>query len=127
MVDKLSSTFGTLQLRNARLTVHLGCSQEERAYPQQLRLDLVCTLPLEECIASDDLAKTVDYRAILGTLQSYCNDQAWKLLEKCASDLCATLFAEFPRIESLTIKLEKNVLIPCDGFAVELSRFRPER
>ncbi|MGA6826013.1 dihydroneopterin aldolase [Nitrospira sp. NS4] len=83
-----------------------GVTEEERAKPQPLAVDLKLDCRTGQAGRSDNLAETIDYAAVarriadIGTTQDAC------LLEALADRFLSMLFAEFP-IDSATLWLRK--------------------
>ncbi len=103
--------------QNARV----GCSAEERGWPQFLMIDLVLELNMEKCIASDDLHDTVDYVMILNKVRGLCDEREWILLEKMCADISSELLKESLLLSSVTTRVGKNISAIAEGVQCEVT------
>ena len=85
----------------------VGVSQEERAIPQPLLVDLEVTGSTQDALATDELTKTIDYAAIVSRVVDVGSSQSCALLETLSARISQTLLAEFP-IDHLHIWLRKT-------------------
>jgi len=85
----------------------VGVSQEERALPQPLLVDLEVTGSIHDAITTDELTKTIDYAVIVSRVVDVGSSQSCALLETLADRICQVLLAEFP-IDCLHIWLRKT-------------------
>lgn len=75
--------FHSLRLEDLRLAVHLGCTPEERAVVQEVRIAvelrfLVAPFGTE----SDELSDTVCYAEISDKITRHCESREFKLIER---------------------------------------------
>ena len=94
MEYKKTSHRGTLSLqtsltiRDARLMVHLGHTDEERRVPQEISIDLQINFksPPKAC-QSDELADTFCYDVLLTSMRDYVDGKEFRLIEKLGQEL----------------------------------------
>ncbi|MHB8792683.1 MAG: dihydroneopterin aldolase [Thermoleophilia bacterium] len=106
---------------------HHGLLPEEREQGQIFRFDVRMTLTECQSCASDDIAATVDYAAVIDRLVASATSQAYSLLEKLAAVLAEMIIGEFPVVDSVWIRVTKtSPPIPhsVDGVSVSLERSR---
>lgn len=90
-------------------------------------VDVWLRLAHTEAAKSDRIEATVDYAAVAHTLLRVGTQQQFHLLEALAEALCEAVLAEFPLVESLTLKVRKLLPpFPCVASAVgvEITRSR---
>jgi dihydroneopterin aldolase len=96
-----------------------GLTDEERAVPQPLRVDLGY---LYEAGEGDDLFQTVDYGAIVESVADLMENEEFKLLETGARMVGEYVLGEFPSVREVTItvtKLNVPVAREVSGVSVE--------
>jgi dihydroneopterin aldolase len=97
-----------LEFRAARLSIRLGCSDEERAHPQDVDLDLAIRFPAPpSACETDELKDTVCYAELLDAARTHCQGREFRLLEKLASELLARLRREVPPGAELWLRVTK--------------------
>jgi dihydroneopterin aldolase len=97
-----------LELRSARLRVHLGCSVRERARPQDVDLDVA--IRFEEAPAgceTDELKDTVCYAELTEAARQVCHQREFRLIEKLASEIYRRLRYEVPPGADLWLRVTK--------------------
>jgi len=91
-----------------------GVTDEERAQPQQIEVDLDILLDLRPAGQSDDLADTVDYADVFAACRDIVEQRSFHLLEGIAEAIAGAVLADFPRVESVSVRVKKPGL-PIDG------------
>lgn len=71
-------------LRGLRLELRLGVSEQERARPQAVELDVELHLPLQAAGERDDVAATIDYAAVVDAVRAALEGPEHRLLEGVA-------------------------------------------
>ena len=114
-------------VRGLRLEGRVGVSDEERAQPQLLELDVELELDADAAARSDDLNDTVDYGPLIGLCQTTLERGEFKLLEALVGALVDQVLAAAPRATAVTIRVRK-LAVPVDAdldyAEVELRRTR---
>ena len=103
--------------------VLLGVPDEERAKPQRILVSLEMQVDVAEAAATDDLAHTVDYYAIVCELREFVKSRSWKLIETLACDV-AQLALRHTRVSQVTVELSKFIIPDTRRVAVRVTRAR---
>lgn len=103
-----------------------GASEEERALPQLLEVDVELELDLAPAGQSDDLTQTTDYGPVIGRCRAIVEERSFRLLEAIAESICRDLLAatSAERVTTRVRKLAVPVDADLDFAAVEISRGR---
>jgi len=97
-----------LRLNELVLSLHLGCTAEERLTPQEVRVSLVFRFnEPPQALFSDDLEDTICYARISAMIQEHCQSREYKLIERVAEEVF-TLVREYcgPRAQ-LAVSIHK--------------------
>ncbi len=120
-----------LEFRGARLDVHLGCSDAERATRQAVDLDLAVRFAeLPEACVSDKLEDTVCYAELIDAARAACAGREFKLVEHLAHALFLRLRPMVPTGAELWLratKLHPPVAGLSGGVAFSLGDFEGPR
>jgi dihydroneopterin aldolase len=100
---------------------HVGVTAAERAQPQRLLLTLELAHDFTPAQASDNLADTIDYAAIVERLSHFGEGCHWELIETLAADIAGMILEEFSP-ESVSVEVKKFILPQTRYVAVSLSR-----
>jgi FolB domain-containing protein len=114
----------TAALHDLVLSCRVGCSDEERARPQLVTINLQFVVDAQGAEVSDDVADTVNYSEVLKLIQQMCADRSWKILEKMTFDVGAAVLERFSKVISLTISVKKHVFANTSGVSVTRSLSR---
>ncbi|MCA1717749.1 MAG: dihydroneopterin aldolase [Actinobacteria bacterium] len=101
-----ASRANLVQARVEGLLVHARCgvSDEERALPQALRVDLQYRYRPGE---GDELGESVDYGAVLREVAELLEREEFRLLETGMRRVGAHVLESFPEIWELTVRVTK--------------------
>ncbi len=119
-----------IALINMRFEGRHGVLDEERAKAQPFEVDVELGLDLAPAGASDDLARTVDYREVFEICRKVVEGPSVQLIETLAERIAARLLAGFEAVEvsEVVVRVRKpEVKLPgiLDAAAVEITRRRP--
>lgn len=117
----------TITLSAMRYEGRLGATEEERAFPQLLEVDLVIEADLADAAASDELVDTVDYGPLVALTERIVEQGSFRLLEGLAGALIADVLRLSPRVEAVTVRVRKLAVpmdVSMDHAQVELRRER---
>lgn len=89
--------------------VRLGCTQEERAFPQLIEFNLVLKLASGESLRSDRLSDTVDYMAVISAVQHLAHEEEFALLEKLAARVGEEILALSDKVEAVWVEVKKRI------------------
>jgi len=109
-----------LIIHSLELWVKVGCTAEERAFPQRLEMDVEMEMPLRTAGLRDDIRKTVDYAEVVSQLKEKIEAKIYQLAEAVAED-AAKIVLEKRRIR-VTVRVRKRALPGIEYAAVEIQR-----
>lgn len=104
-----------------------GVMLEENTLGQRFRIDVECGLDLAPAGRSDEVPDTVSYPFIIDLVREAFEERRFKLIEALAQHIVDRLFAAFPSVEWVRIRVRKPeapVPIVLGEFAVEITRAR---
>jgi dihydroneopterin aldolase len=104
----------TVFLRSMEFVGRHGVSDEERAEPQLIEVDLEYEMDLRAAGTSDDLAQTVSYSDVFETCRAQVEEHSYHLLEAIGEAIAADVLARDGRIARVTIEVRKPG-VPIDG------------
>jgi dihydroneopterin aldolase len=116
-----------ITLSGLRLESRLGASEDERAYPQTIEVDLEVGADLTAASESDALSDTVDYGPIIEAITRTAEQGSHVLLEGLAGAIARTAIATSPRVAEVTVRVRKLAVpmdVDMDHAEVEIRRSR---
>lgn len=84
-----------------------GCAEKEQRHGQIFKVDVEMDVDLAKAGASDELADTVDYAAVLSMVEKIVSGKPRKLIEPVAEEIAATILENFARVEAVKVVLHK--------------------
>ena len=84
-----------------------GVTDEERAEPQQIDVDLEVAVDLSAAGRSDELADTVDYGDLFVLCRDVVEQRSFHLLEAIAETIADEVLARFRAVESVSVRVKK--------------------
>jgi dihydroneopterin aldolase len=109
-VDGLSSAVGPrIHIEQLEVEARIGVSEEERASPQRLTLNLTVWPSTAFDRLQDDILQAVNYVELCRSTREFVQSRADKLIETLASELASHLLRKFP-LEGAEIEVRKFVL-----------------
>ncbi len=115
-----------VEIRGLELLLHCGVLDEEQSRRQPFRVDIDLHLDLQAAGASDDLADTVNYGALIDLLVATLPPERFQLLERLAARV-AELALSYPAVDAVTVrarKLRPPVAAHVDTTGVAIHRTR---
>ena len=85
----------------------IGVQPWERQVKQKVRIDLEMDADCRPAGADDDAACALDYKAVAKRVQQLVEGSSFQLVEALAERIAAAVMAEFPRAESVRVRLAK--------------------
>ena len=77
-----------LQLQDLVLAVHLGCGEDERATPQEVRISIEFRFhEAPKGLMSDEISDTICYGEVSTAVRHHCERGEFKLIERLASEI----------------------------------------
>jgi FolB domain-containing protein len=110
-----------IHIQDLEVFYRVGVPDEERAQPQRLLLDIQLYLDFRPAAASDDLTKTINYFAVTQQLLKFGEGRDWKLIEKLAEDIGATLISTY-RPTRVRVEVKKFIIPQTKHISVAIER-----
>ena len=104
----------TITLHRMRFHSRHGVLPEEAVRGQDFEVTVRLEVPLAEAGESDDLARTIDYRAVHEVVRAVMAGPPRKLVEALAEGVAAGLLRQFPAVQAADVEVTK--LNPPVGF-----------
>ena len=98
-------------IEGLEVEARIGVYDWEKKVLQRLTFDLEIFTDIEAAAVSDQLAKTIDYKAVSDRLSVYVSDTQFELIEALAENLAGLLIREFD-IERLRLRVSKPTALP---------------
>ena len=115
-----------IRIVNMTFYGHHGVEESERELGGRFAIDVELYLDLEPAGQSDDLAQTVDYKAIYNLVRSIEAGRRYQLVEALAHDVAQGILANFA-VEEVVVRTRKQS-VPLGGLIdhteVEIRRRR---
>jgi len=102
-----------------------GVTEEERASPQPIEVDVDVVVDLRRAGESDDLAQTVDYGDVFAVCRDVVENESFHLLEGIAEALARRVLGRFADVDAIHVNVKKPG-VPLHG-VVEHAGVRIER
>lgn len=106
-----------LLVNKLRVRARVGCKESERAHPQMLRFDLRLDYDMTEAIASDDVAKAIDYKDVAARVRELLAGQQWHLIETLAHDIALNLRTLNDKIRRVEVTVTKDIIADAESVA----------
>jgi dihydroneopterin aldolase len=106
---------------------HHGLTAEEAKLGQRFYISLDCTLDLSVAGKADDWDLSVCYAKLTAATTRVATARRFMTIEAVAEAVAGTLLEEFPRIETITVQVDKpSAPVPAiiDGVSVRIQRVR---
>lgn len=98
-----------LSLEDLTIPVKLGCSDAERSLPQMVVIQLVLSyldFPVE--CQSDDIKDAICYGAVTKSIQEYCDDKQFHLIEHLGYQLHSMLKKSIAKNIKISLSVSKK-------------------
>ena len=116
---------GRVYLHDLRVPTLIGVEESERRAPQEVLVSLDLEMDLEPAATSDDLGDALDYAALSALVRAHGAASRFHLLEAFAGSVAALALERFPRLQAVTVRVEKPQAVPeARTVGVELQRRR---
>lgn len=105
----------------------IGLQTWERQVKQKVHIDLTLETDTRPAAASDTVADALDYRAVAKRVLELVEGSSFQLVETMADRIASTVLAEFPRAETVTVRVAKPGAVRfAESVGVEIRRARNE-
>lgn len=119
-----SKALDRIHIRQLRFRCIIGVNQEERLAKQEVSVDLTLWADLAQACRSDDLAHTVDYKAIKKQVLAMAEQSCFNLIEALAQAI-ADICLGHAQVRQVRVCLEKPAALRfAKTVAVEILRTR---
>ena len=114
-------------VRDLVLRARIGVHPHEHQAPQRVRLNLDLEVAESGPPLADDLARVVDYEALIERVRRLVASRHVKLVETLAEQIAA-LCLDDPRVRSARVRVEKlDAIRGAAAVGVEIERLSPKR
>ena len=114
-------------IKDLQVFARHGVLPEEQRLGQRFAVDVTAFLDLRRAGASDDLANTVGYDALIATVTQTLTQRRFRLIEAAAEAVAQAILSGFARVERVAVELRKPAA-PIDAVfahvAVRIERSR---
>ena len=115
-------------LRSMAFEGRHGVSDEERAEPQVIELDVEVEADLRPAGTSDDVARTINYAEVFEICRAQVETRSYRLLEAIAENVATDILDRYPVATAVRVTVRKPG-VPIDGVledaGVTIERARP--
>jgi dihydroneopterin aldolase len=110
-----------VSVRDLSVEAVIGVHDWERGITQTLVFDVVMAADVARAARTDDLADTLDYSAVAGTVASVVRDGQFRLIETAAERVAERLLADHP-VAWLRLEVRKPIADGAYTAAVTIER-----
>lgn len=111
----------TLVISELAAQCRVGVSEEERATPQPIWVDLEVAIDAAAAARRDDVQDALDYAALVSTVKQCVESKPYHLLETIAEDVAAVVLQRF-ETKQVFVRVKKRALPGIGYAAVEITR-----
>ena len=104
-----------------------GVNDWEKEQAQRFEVDVELVLDVQPAGLDDDLARTVDYRAVYGVVRQVVESTTFNLIEALAEAIAHEILGEQPEVDEVVVRVRKPEVQlggPLDYAGVEIRRVR---
>ncbi|UQB41650.1 dihydroneopterin aldolase [Thiomicrospira microaerophila] len=101
-----------IYIEGLRIDCKIGVHTWEKIQNQPILLDLELYQSIQAAAVSDDLKDTLDYFSLSQQLDTLCQQNTYNLIETLAEQICSHIFAHYPSVETVKLKLNKPQALP---------------
>ena len=104
----------------------IGCSPEERAYPQRMVISLEMEFQPGVGAYSGDLNETICWYALQSLITGIVTGREWVLVEELSKQIVDEVFEKFPRSQELKLSIRKFPFEHIKSVGIETKAKRSE-
>jgi len=101
----------TIFIEGLEVETSIGVYDWEKKIRQRLVFDIEVFIDIKAAAEADELAKTIDYKALSDRVSEYVSETQFELIEALAESLAQLLFREF-KLGRLRLRVSKPTAIP---------------
>jgi dihydroneopterin aldolase len=113
-----------IRVRGLRIKARIGVTEEERAEPQTLTIDVELKVDARKAGRSDSLADTVDYSQVVERIERVVSAGETRLLERLAQRIVDEI-SVILGVEGVAVEVSKKAPIPHEHDLVAVRLERP--
>lgn len=113
-----------ISIEELNLFARVGCTAEERSFPQRLVADIEIALDLATPAKTGNLQDTICYLSLKDAAVAFLSQTEWKLLEQLTSDLSSFILESYPSVQMVTLIIKKFVCPDAKAVSVQMTRSR---
>lgn len=106
-----------VHLKNLKVHCIVGIHNEERMHPQDIFIDIDLDYDYSDCIAYEDIHKTLDYSELASLTSKFIFDKKFLLLETLVEETTKQIVHRWPEITYVKIKVKKPAAVPAASYA----------
>ncbi|WP_372871588.1 dihydroneopterin aldolase [Paenalcaligenes niemegkensis] len=111
--------------KNLELGARIGILEHELRATQPIHIDAEFDALSSQRVNDQDIATVLDYRQLRSAMIEECTQAHVNLLETLVEQVAARIFAEFPEIIRVHLRISKpQAFSDCDAVGIELEQFR---
>lgn len=97
----------TVFIRDLRARTLVGIFEWERRIRQEIRLDIEMAFDIRKAAGSDDIADTLDYKAVAQRVKTHVEASEFQLVEALAESIATLILKEF-NVSAVKLTLNKT-------------------
>lgn len=109
-----------MHLTQLRFLCHIGCSEEERSYPQRMDLDAEIGFKLLPGAANGQLEDTIDWHQLQRFISGKITERKWVLVEELGHSLIQSILEQYPLAEEVLLTIRKFPFVHVESVAITL-------
>jgi dihydroneopterin aldolase len=115
-----------ITIKDLSIAANIGCSKEERSFPQSITLDVKIKIDLLKAALSKNLFDSICYVEIASLIHKEVTHHQWVLIEELSYHLIDTIFKIYPSSQKIDLSIRKKVLENASYCSVDVSRTRDQ-
>lgn len=110
-----------LKIHDLILECKIGVFDWEREQPQKIWVDIELPIDARHAAASDNVAYTIDYGALVTAIKNHVQHKTYKLIETMAEEIAAVGLKQF-NLRQIAVRVKKRSLPGIGEALVEITR-----
>ena len=104
----MSLTKDYILIEEFKVPCRVGCTEDERAFPQLVTLNITIYTSLKKAAQTDNLRDTIDYAFIIEDIRKLLKEKEFKLLEHLAGEIIKNIF-KLSHIQAAEVQATKTI------------------
>ncbi len=113
-----------VHISDLMMYARIGCTGEERAFPQRLLLSADFTLDLRKAGQSGNLKETICYATLSEEFANLAAETEWILLEQLSEQLAQHTLTSYSQVTKVAISVKKFAVPSTAHVGVSIERSR---